>query len=391
MRTRSIGVFGILAFSTALAATAPVPAPATEAEERGDFVLLYPSYLTRDPGTGQWRGQIHGRVYRPEHGAYSRVARATLRATLGAVTDPTPDELRILDGRSEQFAVDAERGKRVHVVVGDQTFVSHRSRPGGHFVADVALPGGAPGATVPFRVRLDAGGSRAFEGKLRLLGPEGVSVISDIDDTVKVSNVPDRAELAANTFLRPYRAVSGMPELYGSWGARGAAIHYVTASPWQLFPPLWSFLTEGGFPGDQIEMREVRVADASMLKLLRDSRPYKMARIREILRLFPERGFVLVGDSGERDPEVYAAIAKEFPASVRGIFIRAIAPAHLDRSRYRGIFSGIDESRWIVFSDPAELPRDLEEWIRRGGQARLPSGGSADLCASRAAVPVPLR
>jgi phosphatidate phosphatase APP1 len=225
---------------------------------------------------------------------------------------------------------------------------------------------------VPFRARLDEEGSREFEGTLRLLGPEGVSVISDVDDTVKDSNVLDRGELVANTFLRPYRAVTGMPDLYGAWGARGVAVHYVTASPWQLFPPIWSFLNESGFPGVQIEMREVRVADASVVDLFRDSRAYKAGRIREILRRFPGRSFALVGDSGERDPEVYAAIAREFPGSVRGIFIRAVGASHLDRSRYREVFAGIEESRWIVFSDPAELPRDLGEWIRSPNR---PSGG----------------
>jgi hypothetical protein len=75
---------------------------------------------------------------------------------------------------------------------------------------------------------------------------------------------------------------------------------------------------------------------------------------------------VLVGDSGEHDPEVYAAIAGEFPERVRGIFIRAVRSEHLDRDRYGDLFGGLAERRWIIFEEIGALPRDLAAWV--GGQ-----------------------
>jgi phosphatidate phosphatase APP1 len=363
IRFRPAAALLILGVLAVLAAPAPFPA-AGAAEEAGDVVLFYPAYLTSDPRTGAWRGEIRGRVFERDLGLGSRVARAAFRGTLGFVADPTEEEEKIFDARAEPFVADAERGERVVVGLGGRSFVSHRSRKTGHFLVDVALAGGTADTTVPFRARLDREGSREFEGTLRLVPPEGVSVISDVDDTVKVSNVLDRGELVANTFLRPYRAVPGMPALYAAWGSGGVAIHYVTASPWQLFSPIWRFLVESGFPGVHIEMREVRLTDTSVADLFRDSQVYKKGRIREILRRFPGRQFVLVGDSGERDPEVYAAIARDHPASVKGIFIRAVRGDHLDRARYREIFAGIEESRWVVFADPSDLPRDLAGWIR---------------------------
>ncbi len=61
---------------------------------------------------------------------------------------------------------------------------------------------------------LGVGDSRTFTGRVHLIASHGVSVISDIDDTIKHSQVTDKSELLQNTFLREFRAVEGMPELY---------------------------------------------------------------------------------------------------------------------------------------------------------------------------------
>jgi phosphatidate phosphatase APP1 len=366
MRTSSIGTLGILAALT-LAAGATPPAAVAETSEAKEVVAFYPSFLTWDAGARAWRGEIRGKIYRRARGVGGRLTTSALRATLGAVGDLTEDDERIFRARADEFAVDAKRGRRVAVEIGDRSFVSRRSQANGHFLAEITLGEGTVGEVVPFRAMLDGKHPREFAGTLRLLGPTGLSVISDIDDTVKVSNVLDRTELVANTFYRPYLAVQGMPGLYGAWRDRGVVVHYVTAGPWQLFSPIWSFLTENGLAGAGIEMREFRLANASFVDIFRDSQDYKKQRIREILRRFPERRFVLVGDSGERDPEVYAAIAREFPAQVAGIYIRAVLEAHRDRSRYRLVFDGIDASRWIVFDDAATLPRDLAEWCSLAG------------------------
>ncbi len=369
MRNSSIGILGILAALT-LAAGATPPAEAAgavETSETKEVVSFYPSFLTWDAGARAWRGEIRGKIYRHARGVGGRVTTSALRATLGAVGDLTEDDERIFRARADEFAVDAKRGRTVVVEIGDRSFVSRRSRANGHFLAEITLGEGMAGEVVPFRAMLEGKHPREFAGTLRLLGPTGLSVISDIDDTVKVSNVLDRTELVANTFYRPYLAVQGMPGLYGAWRDRGVVVHYVTAGPWQLFSPIWSFLAENGLAGAGIEMREFRLANASFVDIFRDSQDYKKQRIREILRRFPERRFVLVGDSGERDPEVYAAIAREFPAQVAGIYIRAVLEAHRDRSRYRLVFEGIDASRWIVFDDAATLPRDLAEWCSLAG------------------------
>ena len=92
----------------------------------------------------------------------------------------------------------------------------------------------APDGWLRYRADTSDGDERQLGGAVQLLPPRGVSVVSDVDDTIKISQVADHRELLNNTFLRPMEAVPGMPALYRRWAKDGAAFHYVTASPWQL-------------------------------------------------------------------------------------------------------------------------------------------------------------
>ena len=366
MRTQRHGPASIVAVFLAVFALAATRAPVSNLKP-DEVVVFYPSYLTRDARGDRWRGVIHGKVHEPRDGASAALLRAALRKLLGIGDELTAEEARLFDSRAGEFLVDNQRGKKVVVQLGDLTFASGRSGADGRFRVKISLDEGEAGDLLPFTVRLGADDQREFGGALRLIGPEGLSVISDIDDTVKESHVLDRDELLANAFLRPYRPVQGMPELYEAWAGQGVVVHYVTAGPWQLFPALWGFLEDHRFPGVEIQMRDLRVKSRTVVRFFQDSQPYKIERIREILRRFPERRFVLVGDSGEHDAEVYAAIAGEFPEQVTGIFIRAVLEEHLDRARYGDLLGGIEASRWIIFDEAGALPEELAAWVAADG------------------------
>jgi phosphatidate phosphatase APP1 len=64
---------------------------------------------------------------------------------------------------------------------------------------------------------------------------------------------------------------------------------------------------------------------------------------------------VLVGDSGEKDPEVYGQIAREHPAQILRIYIRDVTGDRADDARYRGAFRGIPAEKWQLFRDPVEV------------------------------------
>jgi len=86
--------------------------------------------------------------------------------------------------------------------------------------------------------------AEGFEGRgrCRLVEPEGVSVISDIDDTIKITEVPAGKHIVLrNTFLRDYKPTQHMPEIYREFGD-GVMFHYVSGSPWQLYKLLGEFV-----------------------------------------------------------------------------------------------------------------------------------------------------
>ncbi len=146
------------------------------------------------------------------------------------------------------------------------------------------------------------GDERLFQGTVHLMPRPAVHVVSDIDDTIKVSQVRDKPELLMNTFCRPFRPAPGMAELYRKWDAGNVRFHYVSASPWQLYPPLAEFIREHRFPGGTFAMKPFRIQDGTALNVLGTQNTYKRSIIEPLIQQFPHDQFVLVGDTGEQDP-----------------------------------------------------------------------------------------
>ena len=76
---------------------------------------------------------------------------------------------------------------------------------------------------------------QSFSCTIYVLASHGISVISDIDDTIKVSNVVSRRALLRHTFCHSFQPVHGMSEVYRKWSEQHCQFHYVSASPWQLY------------------------------------------------------------------------------------------------------------------------------------------------------------
>ena len=171
------------------------------------------------------------------------------------------------------------------------------------------------------------------EGNFELIEPEGLSVVSDVDDTIKITEIPAGSRIVVrNTFFKDYTAAPGMAEKYNNY--EDATFHYVSGSPWQLFNPLHSFLIEeAGFPKGTFHMKTVRKSIfrlgswSDLRELATDEMVTFNQKINQISQLFthfPDREFILIGDSGERDPEVYNTIRDRFPDQVREIIIRDV-------------------------------------------------------------------
>jgi phosphatidate phosphatase APP1 len=203
---------------------------------------------------------------------------------------------------------------------------------------------------------LPPGDSRQFAGEVILIEDVGLSVISDIDDTIKVTQVRDRRATLRNTFVRPFEPAPGMAELYQNLvRSNRSELHYVSASPWQLYLPLVEFVRTNGFPPGSFALKEFRWKDRSFVSLFADPEKYKPAIIEPLLKRFPNRQFLLIGDSGERDPEIYAALARKYPEQIIGIWIRDVTNEPSSAARYQEIFRTFPRGLWQVFKSPSEL------------------------------------
>lgn len=327
-------------------------------------VVFFPTIGYSIPGQTVWLLQIHGWIYEP---AWEDAGLTSLQSALGlASTQIGQVDSVVFAERARWFLVDNERGKRLAVRLGDKTYVMEKSAPNGHFHGRVRLPsdqieslraGLAPSSRrLSFQAVTPKDRKEKFVGEIHLVGEEGISVISDIDDTIKVSEVTDRKKLLKNTFLLPFREVRGMSEVYKGWAqGNSVSFHYASASPWQLYVPLQEFMTKEGFPAGTFHLKSFRWKDRSFLSVFESPMDYKLGVIEPILDRFPKRRFLLVGDSGEKDPEVYGVLARKYGRQILGILIRDVTGEPPGDPRYHEAFKDLPPTAWRVFRDPVEI------------------------------------
>lgn len=196
-----------------------------------------------------------------------------------------------------------------------------------------------------------------FRGQALVVPEQGVSVISDIDDTIKRTQVRDRREMLLNTFARRFESAPRMAGWYRALAkVPGTRFHYLSASPIQLYPALSDFIRNADFPQGSMHLRE-STTWRTLIPGDEDSRTHKLGVIGRLLAEFPQRRFVLVGDSGEADPEIYAQTFRSHPQRIESIVIRDVTGEGRTSDRYRATFEGIDPVRWhIVMPDTAAWP-----------------------------------
>lgn len=337
------------------------------------MIIFFPTYARRIDGGRRWRATIAGMVTRP---LPARCRRRTLAvAVLKRLLDLEDADLDtdVFRRRAEAFLFQRVAGQRVRVRIGDRSIDAGQSDRIGHFqvsldldeqrVASLAEPLPNGGHRIAYTAT--TGGDEPDDlpaetvgGCIHLVDDAGLSVISDIDDTVKVTNVANRRELLRNTLLREFTAVPGMADVYRRWQAAGTAFHYVSASPWQLATCLHGFLGDSGLPLGSLHLKIFRLKDSTPLGRFPSRKRSKRRAIEQILDDFPGRRFVLIGDSGERDPEVYQAVARRRPSQVAGIAIRQLdghAPAHKVRARLDRLARRLPSGSLRVFIAADEL------------------------------------
>ena len=277
-------------------------------------IVLYPGY-----GTPQ--GFIlEGRVIEARHSS----------------AESTADSRFANVKRSARRLVNDEQANiAVHVKLDTETWVVE-SDAEGYFRVEASAPQLSPGW---HSYRAESKSARA-QGQVLLVPVENtLGLISDLDDTILVSNVTDKSRLLKNTFLKNYTqrlAVPGAAAYYAQFTQQcaqpiSAPIFYLSASPRQLHSGIQTFLDRNAFPPGVLITKKV-TNDAHSEPLL-DQVRYKTAHIERLLATFPAMRFLFIGDDGEHDPEIYRDIQKRFPTRITQVMIRRVHPDPV-RPRY---------------------------------------------------------
>lgn len=166
--------------------------------------------------------------------------------------------------------------------------------------------------------------------------PGDLLVISDIDDTVLETGAQRFWQMARATIFGTFRTrshVAGMAELYrglvyGPTGDTENPVFYVSSSPWNLHDFLTAFIDHRGLPRGPLFLRDLGIDESVFIKSGHGD--HKGAAIDEILDTHPARRAILVGDTGQHDPEIYTGVARARPDRIAAIYLRDVADPERD-------------------------------------------------------------
>ncbi|WP_375466121.1 App1 family protein [uncultured Methylobacterium sp.] len=320
--------------------------PVRRAQGRGGLVLEpYRGYGSRDEIF------LIGRVFRqshPDRAAGDDSLRAALRDTARRIARRTLPGARVtarFGGAEVQVETDADGYFRITL-------------------HPVALPAGEAGWHAVDLV-LEAEPPVRARGQVFIPpAARGCVVVSDIDDTVMRTGVANKLRMLWRLFVEDAEtrvAFPGVAALYralyaGPDGTQANPMLYVSRAPWGLYEMLSEFFTIHGIPvGPVLFLREWGLSWRSPLP--RRAEDHKRALIAHMLALYHDRPFVLIGDSGQHDPEVYGRIVAENPGRVSAVYIRNVSReaariAEIERLAETVAAAG---SRLVIAADSAAI------------------------------------
>ena len=176
-----------------------------------------------------------------------------------------------------------------------------------------------------------------FEGQIssfaKVMVPPGSTkfgMISDIDDTVLQTNTTSLFKMVLNTVTNNSHSrlpFPGVAALYralqqGSSGNEMNPVFYVSSSPWNLYDLLTDFMQINGIPQGPLFLKDYGFTHQKLFNENHGS--HKIKKIKKVMDAFPDLKFILIGDSGQKDPEIYAEIVAQYPGRILAIYIRDV-------------------------------------------------------------------
>ncbi len=153
-------------------------------------------------------------------------------------------------------------------------------------------------------------------------------VVSDIDDTLLHSHISNKLlkiRTLMFTSMERRKAVESMTKLIGQLHKMGAVPFYLSNSEQNLYPLIYRFLLHNGFPPGPLFLKQMRkVRDLFRTLTLHEREIHKTKMLEQIIELFPDKKYFLLGDNTQLDLRIYLRMAEKYPANIKNIFIRKV-------------------------------------------------------------------
>ncbi|KAI9767456.1 MAG: hypothetical protein M1840_005685 [Geoglossum simile] len=340
--------------------------PHTHPVNKDDLAWLFDNTAHRNQN-GEWEAECVAAFFRKGSGKDLSEAVADLAEKLGLGGGDEAE--KTIAKRLQPFADVIGPAKTMHIRIGQAgEFQLGPSGPNG-ISSDVhLLPGSGyldRKAVHPIAV-LGKDDPREIKATMNVAEPNGWAIVSDIDDTIKITMTRDGIGILKTTFVDEPEPVAGMPDLYKYIdSALSPTWFYLSASPYNLYPFLHDFCNEY-YPSGTTILRDASWMNVGgfISSLTVGTQSYKEDRLAKIQSWLPQRKVLAIGDSTQRDPEAYGTLARKYPGWIKAICIRIVTGVDEEKEktlnapeRFAEAFQEIDPSKVVLktFHDPREL------------------------------------
>lgn len=199
--------------------------------------------------------------------------------------------------------------------------------------------------------RLRTNGSVWATSRIWVVGDEQqIGILSDVDDTVMVTSLPRPLLAAWNSFVLDEHArdaTPGMPVLMERLRRRhrGAPFVYLSTGAWNVAPTLRRFLSRNAYPPGTLLLSDW---GPTTDRWFRSGPRHKVENLQQLVREFPHMKWILIGDDGQHDPEIYSGFAQRYPENVAAVVIRTLSPTE-----------AVLASGRLLTADGPELPEGI--------------------------------
>ncbi|WP_438352849.1 App1 family protein [Microbacterium sp. CJ88] len=230
-------------------------------------------------------------------------------------------------------------------------------------VIDVVVPASLPPGWQTLTMSVESG--PPIETRVFVVDPEvRFGLVSDVDDTVMVTALPRPLLAAWNSFVVDEHArqpVPGMAVLLERLTREnpGCPVIYLSTGAWNIAPTLLRFFRRHLFPTGSLLLTDWGPTHD---RWFRSGRVHKLSNLGRLAEEFPHIKWLLVGDDGQHDDEIYTTFTREHPDNVVAVAIRRLSPAEAVLAGGRTVVDDHSAAGvpWVTDSDGAGLLERLK-------------------------------